>query len=841
MTPPLFFGRCELRPDERQLLVDGQPAAIGSRALDILLILAAQRHRVVGKEELIEAVWSGMVVEENNLSVQISVLRKVLGRTAIATVSGRGYRLTAGLLPGPPTAPQPSWVGNLPKDLPPLYGRDADLDKLIAACAGSRLVSVCGTGGIGKTSLAVAAARQLAPAYPHGAWLVELASVREPALVVPSFAVALGISLPGHAPAQDELVAAMQAQHLLLVVDNCEHLLDAVADLVHALMRMAPEVRVIATSQESLRVPGEHVHRLAPLAVPRAGEVDKASNFGAVRLFMARVRDQLSDFNWTPADLADAAEICRRLDGIALAIELAAARVPHLGVAGVRERLNERLDLLTVGTRTHLRRHRTLRAALEWSHQLLSPESQVVLRRLGVFSGGFSLEGAKLVVGDTPDANSNVLRDLGLLVDRSLLSIDIGRRPRYRMLESMRVFALEQLELAGEAEQWKRRHAYAMRDICLLGSRERDSAWLWTEMSNARKALAWAIADADPASAEVAVTIATYTAVVLATSGPVPEAVNNLLRVHHLVGPDTHPALAAQYWQWLGRFGVEGRLPTSRCIEALERATAIFTTMGRMRHVHACRRMIAEAYMRAGDLRQAHTNLQAAAAVETHDGPAVDRMRRFRIASLLADAAGDPAGAARLVSQALEIAEAHQIERYCLMLIADTAWIELRLGEPDKAARRLRELLVRIEPSPREGLTRAYAMAGLIAALVAAGQLAEAREAAPRAVHALRACGLFLARGDIFAWLAAASGHVQLAGQLLGATDQFHARGETRRDRISQHARSQAQELVAQTLAPSEVGYWALQGSRTDEAVLAHALERAFADAAEAAVIEAPR
>ncbi len=826
----LLFQDFEIRRTERQLLVNGQPVAIGSRAFDVLLALAERRDRVVSKEELIQAAWPGLVVEDNNLTVQISTLRKLLGREVIATVTARGYRFTAAPLPQPgDAAPAVRRTGNLPAVGAPLYGRDNEVRQVVEACGAAPLVTLCGAGGIGKTSLAAAAARRLAGDFQQGAWVVELAALRDPALVLPTIAQTLHIALAGSAPAHEELATALEASTLLLVLDNCEHLLDVVARLAGAIVRACPRVRLLVTSQEPIRIAGEHVFRLTPLAVPPPGEYRQAESFGAVRLFIERVRMHQGRFEPTGEELQDAVEICRELDGIALAIELAAARVPLLGVAGVRSRLSEQLRLLTVGERFGPQRHRTLRAALDWSYQLLNPERQVVLRRLGIFTGGFSLEGAQRVAGDVDDEEVDIVEHLGVLVDRSLVILDPGPRPRYRMLETMRAFALEKLEEAGETARWRRRHAHAVRDICRLAVFQRDSAWLWAEMNNVRAALAWAVEQ--PGEGAVAVAIATHSAVVLATAGPVPEAMSNLLRVQHLIGRDTPPEVEARYWQWFGRFGIEGRLPTSRCIEALQRAAAMFEAQANPRHVHACRRMLADALMRSGDLAAARDHLQAAAALETRAGPPADRMRRYRIAALLADASGDHEEALRFASQALDIADAHDIQRYRLMLLADMAWIRLRMGEPDAAAEDLRELLRRIEPSPREGLTRAYALAGLTAALVGGGRLAEARAGAARTIGALRSSGIFLAHGDIFAWLAAASGHPVVAAQLIGAAEEFHSRGETRPDRIALHAREETGRLLAGALDHALIAYWNARGREAEEAVLASLLDRAFSDA----------
>jgi predicted ATPase/DNA-binding winged helix-turn-helix (wHTH) protein len=835
----LVFGNIELCPGERRLLIDGRPVVLGSRAFDLLLVLIERRDRVVGKDELMLTAWPGVVVEENNLTVQVSNLRKLLGRDAISTITGRGYRFTlaegAVAEADQGAAREPARAdrrppGNLPVSAPALFGRDDDVRRVVQSCLATPLVTLCGAGGIGKTSVASVVAHQLAPRFAHGAWVIELAAVLDPALVVSAVAQCLGVALPGRSAPENELAGALRERELFLVFDNCEHLLAPLAQLVHAIARGAAGVRMLATSQAPLNVPGEAVFRLAPLALPPPGDLAHATSFGAVQLFVERVRAQGIDLELSDHDLAEVVDICRQLDGIALAIELAAARVPLLGIDGVHSRLGERLRMLTAGPRVAAQRHQTLRAALAWSHQLLRPASQVGLRRLGVFAGSFSFEAARRLVGEADGVAIDIFELLAELVDRSLLVTEDGVRRRYRMLESMRAFALSELDAAGELDAWRRRHAHVMRDICLEAVRLRDSAWLWAEMSNVRTALSWAVAV--PGEGAVAVALATHTAVVLATAGPVPEAMRNLLRVQELIDDSTPLPTRAQYWQWLGRFGIDGRLPTSRCIEALTRAAAMFETLRNPRHLHACRRMMAEAHLRAGDLDAAQAQLEAAEALETPDGPSADRMRRLRVSALLADAAGRPAQALRLAQCALDIAEATGVERYSVMLMADMAWTQLHAGEPEDAVSRLGTLLRRIERGGREGLTRAHALAGLTAALVACGRLAQACAGARTTIDALRQSGIFLARGDVFAWLAAAAGHPEVAAQLLGATELFHARGETRRDRICQHAREQAQARIACALPPAEAEFWSRQGETAEEPVLASILVRALEDAA---------
>lgn len=472
MLPSHRFGRFEVRPLERQLLIDGRPAVLGARAFDVLVVLIEQRDRVVTKHELLDRAWPGLIVEENNLATQVSTLRKLLGAAAIATIPGRGYRFTAAvanrtvaetkappLVDGTMAAPLARIPTNLAAELPPLYGRDDDLGAIRAFIDAHRLVTIVGPGGIGKTRLAEAAAYSLRQHYPDGVWLVELAPLTDGAMLPGSVAHALGISLSGLRAPCDELVATLEAQHLLLVLDNCEYLVEAVVALSQALLDRAPGTHLLVTSQTPLGLPAERLLRLEPLALPETLDAARALDYGAVRLLSERVTALDRHFKLDARNIAAVVEICRQLDGLPLAIELAAARIPLLGVQGVHERLAHRFQILTSGSCYRPKRHRTMRAALDWSHGLLGNEEQLVFRRLGVFSGGCTIEAAQHVISDGQLDEWVVLELLGRLVDRSLVVAEGGERPRFRLLESMRAYAIEKLADAGETATLQRRHA----------------------------------------------------------------------------------------------------------------------------------------------------------------------------------------------------------------------------------------------------------------------------------------------------------------------------------------------------------------------------------------------
>jgi predicted ATPase/DNA-binding winged helix-turn-helix (wHTH) protein len=506
-TPAYRFGAAQIDAEQRQLLIDGQPAKLGARAFDVLLALVERRDRTVSKNELLELVWPGMVVEENNLQVHISTLRKLLGPQAIATIPGRGYRFTvapdASAKDAPPIAAKapatPAATAaptNLPAHQDPLYGRAEDASAVGELLRTHAQVSIVGASGIGKTRLGLAVAAAQREHFPDGVWWVELAVLNDGALIAGAIAHVLGMRAGGERPALETVVALLRNQTALLVLDNCEHLLDAAAECVRVLLRNAPALRVLVTSQEALRTPEEQVYRLDGLPFTNENRSDAPAP--AVELFVARAKAADPRFQLTPEGLTTVAEICRRLDGMPLAIELAAARVRLLGIEGLRARLDERFHILTGGTRAVLRRHQTLRAALEWSYGLLTPDEQTVFYRLGVFVGGFTLELAQDVASGGQIDRWAVLDLLGHLVDKSLVIADGNDLPRYRLLETVRTFALEKLAIAGETPTLLRRHAEALLAFLLPLDDRRwtlktaDQVRIGAELDNLRAALGWA-------------------------------------------------------------------------------------------------------------------------------------------------------------------------------------------------------------------------------------------------------------------------------------------------------------------------------------------------------------
>src|SRR6266851_1037876 len=363
------FGRFRVLPHRRELLADGRPLELGGRAFDVLMALIEASGAVVSKDALMKRVWPERIVEENSLQAQISALRRALAgdRDLIRTIAGRGYQFTgesrtvsarpdaqatAGM---PQPTPMPSRPPtNLPESVSELIGRDAELDAILGLSASHRLVTLTGAGGIGKTRLGFEVARHLLPRFADGVWAIELAPLSDPELVPVIVATALGLELASGTASPLSVANALRSKQLMLVLDNCEHVVDAAARTAEALLRANPAARVIATSREPLRAEGERVYPVPPLSVPTESSPDSEDplQYAAVRLFVERARAAAPHFSSDARAAAAIAGICRRLDGIPLAIELAAARAAALGIEGLAARLDDRFRLLAGGHRT---------------------------------------------------------------------------------------------------------------------------------------------------------------------------------------------------------------------------------------------------------------------------------------------------------------------------------------------------------------------------------------------------------------------------------------------------------------------------------------------------------
>ena len=416
----------------------------------------------------------------------------------------------------PPLRSVDAFPGNLPVQMTSFVGRDREMKAIAEGFTSSRLITLTGTGGVGKTRLAVQAGAEMLAAYPDGVWTCELAAVSHPASMLQAFATSLGMAPGAGALSSKDIADDIGSRHMLVLLDNCEHLLDAAAELVEQLLRRCPRVRVLATSREALDVPGEQVIRLRSLTLPDSEiALDDLMRADATRLFVERAAAVGSHLRLDPSDARPIAEICRRLDGIPLAIELAAARVVALSPTEIAGHLDERFRLLTGGRRASLERHHTLRATVDWSYSLLSETERVIFDRLGAFPAAFDTDAAVAVAGEGL-ANWDVIDAMSSLVAKSMLVAD--RAPsgstRYQMLETLRHYARERLDAAGIVDEYRRRHAkhYAgLTGQALAGVQVADEEqWLQrmaTEIDNLRAAVLWSLDSTDDKDGELALHI----------------------------------------------------------------------------------------------------------------------------------------------------------------------------------------------------------------------------------------------------------------------------------------------------------------------------------------------
>jgi predicted ATPase/DNA-binding winged helix-turn-helix (wHTH) protein len=522
------FGSFRLIPAQRILSDDGNPMHLGSRALDILAALTERAGETVTKEQLIARAWPDMVVDEGALRVHVAALRRALrdgrgGNRFITNIPGRGYSFVAPVRrePGRETAVRlnPQALGNnLPAQLTRVIGRTEIIATIVARAVQQRFLTIVGPGGVGKTTVAVAAAGALGDSYSDGVWFVGLGSLQEPALVTSAISAAMG-GTPGVGDPLSSLLAWLRDKHALIILDNCEHVINAVAAAAEAMLKAAPQVTILATSREALRAEGEWLLRLPSLEVPPEGSgltAAEALSFPAVELFSERATAALGGLGLADADIPAALEICRHLDGVPLAIELAAAQVDVFGVRGLAARLDDRFAVLTKGRRTALPRQQTLRATIDWSYELVPESERRLLCRLSVFPAGFTLEAAGAVMSESDDAPAVVDEGIANLVAKSLVSRD-GSTPagRWRLLETIRAYALEKLAEIGEVSIAARRHAEFFRDLIVpAGTNEvlrlsiDDVARCGREIDNVRAALDWSFSQGGDAAIGVALAAA---------------------------------------------------------------------------------------------------------------------------------------------------------------------------------------------------------------------------------------------------------------------------------------------------------------------------------------------
>jgi predicted ATPase/DNA-binding winged helix-turn-helix (wHTH) protein len=506
----ISFGPFSLHAEQRLLLEGDRQVRLGGRAFDILASLVERAGEVVGKEQLIARAWPQTYVEESNLKIQMSALRRALGdghggHRYIVTVPGRGYSFVAPVRREKPSqTPLLSTAAsapthNLPFAATRMIGREESEAAVVSQLSQQRLVTIVGPGGIGKTTVALAVAERMIDAYEHGVWLIDLASLYDDRLVPSTIASVLGLETRTEDPLPG-LVAALRDRRMLLLLDTCEHVIGAAADLAVAILSGAAGLTILATSREPLGVFGERVHRLEPLSSPEFSSkltATEAAAFPAPQLFVDRVTAIVQDFVLTDANAPLVVGICRKLDGLPLAIEFAAPRVEVLGIEGLASRLDDGLRLMGPRRRGAKPRHQTMQAVVDWSYRLLSEPEQGFFRALGIFTGGFTVEAAAAAAMDATGVSA--MDRLADLVAKSLVVADIsGIEPRFRLLDMTGAYALGKLQDHGEFDSISLRHAeYITRQLesqketlSTLRGAERIAAYSW-QLSDVRSALEW--------------------------------------------------------------------------------------------------------------------------------------------------------------------------------------------------------------------------------------------------------------------------------------------------------------------------------------------------------------
>jgi predicted ATPase/DNA-binding winged helix-turn-helix (wHTH) protein len=478
------FGPFRLLPEERVLLENGKAVRLGGRALDILTALVVRSGTLISKQELISYAWPRARVEEANLRVHIGALRNALGENRagvryIATVAGRGYCFVAPVhcedAPAVAALPPGLSSATLPVPITRMIGRDDVVVSLLSQMRTRRFVTIVGPGGMGKTRIAVAVAARFSASLQQQAQFVDFSRLSDPQLLPSSLASVLGVTSSSEEPFRG-VVDYLRDKQMLILIDSCEHVVDAAAILVEVVLKAGPGIQVLATSREPLRAEGEYVRRLAPLRMPSTPAnltATQALAFPAIELFAERASMSFEDFELTDADVPAAVATCTKLDGLPLAIELAAGRIGPFGIRELAKRLDDRFSLLAQGRRTALPRHKTLRATLDWSYGILAQREQAILRRVAVFCGEFTMDSAQAVAASEGIGSGDVLDGVTSLIAKSLISVVLRVAfTTYRLLETTRAYAHEKLLESDEILRIRRLHA----EDCSRTMREVEAA-----------------------------------------------------------------------------------------------------------------------------------------------------------------------------------------------------------------------------------------------------------------------------------------------------------------------------------------------------------------------------
>jgi predicted ATPase/class 3 adenylate cyclase len=719
----------------------------------------------------------------------------------------------------PPLRSLESLPNNLPRQLTPLVGREDVLAEIEPLVLEHPLVSLVGTGGVGKTRVALQVGADLLDGSGEGAWFIDLAPLSDQALVVNTAASTFGLHEQGERPMLEVLLQYLRPRHLLLILDNCEHLIEAVAHVADAILRAAPHVRLLATSREPLRIQGEHVYRMPSLAVPPAGDsftADQAIAYGAIALFVQRATAADTKFKLTDESAPIVAEICRRLDGIALAIELSAARVKVLPPRQLAQKLDERLRVLTGGSRTALPRQQTMRALIDWSYDLLSEHEQKVFRHVSIFVGGWTLEAAEAVVNDETLDALDIIDLISSLVEKSLVVAGAEEILRYRLLESTRAFALEKLEQSGEREALARRHAQWAADLAER-ARETSQTQPWTqwlaqyvpEFENARSAIDWALSHDEVI---LAAAVATAFSKISLHLGINTELRGWLDAVVRRLDADAQPELAARAWSELSlvTFGSRKIEAAQRAVELSERCNDPALTVRNLS-------VLAIWLALGGRLEDAQGVSDQALQLANEKGPA---QRSIRVDALMAVGTiayfrGGFDEALQLYGEGLALATALGDESIARAFHVNMAEIEYRIGNTARAL----ELVSAIKTATGRGPVRLTAWSNSAAYKIALGDIAGARIDARETLRLARGADWLATTSAIqhLATVAALGGDPRRGARLGGYVDAANTREGNERGPADARSYEILMTALREKLTDTEIEALAAEGAQLSE------------------------
>lgn len=700
---------------------------------------------------------------------------------------------------------------NLPLETTSFVGRDDEVAEVVALLASHRVVTLAGSGGVGKTRVSLHAAARVLEEFRDGVWLVELAPLGEGSYVPEAIAATLGVRLPNAVDPIAALIAALRPMRLLLLLDNCEHLVDESAAVAAAIVRSCPDVRILATSRQGLGIAGETIYRMPSLS-PRA----------AFDLFVARAEAADARFTASDENAPVIADICSRLDGIALAIELAAARVKILSPAQLQRRLDERFRVLTGGSRDVLPRQQTLRALITWSYDLLSHAERTLLARLAIFSGGWTLAAAEAVVADESLDGLEVFDGLASLVDKSLVSTELDdEQTRYRFLETTRAYALEKLAEGGEQQALARRHAEWVAEFVdtVESSHQKTPRTHWVpvveaEIDNARAAMTWA--NGEPGDPALAAHIASGLRPFWSDAGFWGEGRRWLLAALARVDAIGDAAVAGHLWHSVAFFSV-GKAR----VEAAQRALALFETLGERLRIAACAGILAEGYRMIGSLDDAERAIDRSLSIYRDEGKT--RSKAYAVAldsrALLLHAMGRIDEARTLYGEGIALYESLGDEERAMtprMYLAD---LEFRAGNARHAleiASHAAEFFRRHRNVMREANAHANAGAYRLDLGDIDGVEEEAR-ASLELCRQLQSPQMTVCALEHLANVAAARGDGRTAARLSGHIDAWYERESLEREWTEQKGYELLQQRLNEIFAAADLARYRSEGAGLSE------------------------